>query len=117
MVELEDFIVLHERISRACQKYVAGGGKIASSPVVDGEACPMQAVAMEGPGAFGMMWFPWDVGPAQVLGISREWVWNFICGFDGKPAGLYHMSGKDGVPSVPELYDLGALMRSELIAP
>lgn len=115
MVELEEYIRVHERILRACRAYQATGGKITSSPLFDGEACPMQAVCMERAGGFGLMWYPWDVGPAHELGISREQVWNFICGFDGKSAGSYHMSGKDGVPSVPELYDLGAFMRTELL--
>ena len=58
----------------------------------------MQAVCTEKVGAFGLMWFPWDEGPAHELGIPREQVWNFITGFDGAEPGQYHMSGAPGAP-------------------
>ena len=115
MVELEDYIRVHERILRACRAYQATGGKITSSPLFDGEACPMQAVCMEKAGGFGLMWYPWDVGPAHELGISREQVWNFICGFDGLEPGAYQLSGKDGSASEPPYFHLGATLRDELL--
>ena len=112
---MADVVALHDRLLDACRKQQAKGQVIASCPVLDGECCPLQAVALEEAGSFGLMAYPWEAGPCKMLGISREQAWNFLCGFDGKEPGAYQMSGRDGVPSDLQFYTLGVLMREELL--
>jgi hypothetical protein len=111
---------LKARILRACRVMEAKGHKVVATPAgIDGEFCPMQAVCMEKVGGWGLMWYPWDEGPMKELGISREEVWNFIEGFDGKKPGTYKGSGIaaliSGMPTHPVLYHLGQELRLELL--
>lgn len=110
-----DLVALHDKLLVASRRQQAKGQKIVSCPVIDGECCPLQAVALEQAGSFGLMAYPWESAPCLMLGISREQAWNFLCGFDGKISGAYQMSGKDGVPSQPEFFTLGTLVRAELL--
>jgi hypothetical protein len=113
---MSKILEVHDTLLSAARKLQAEGSKIVRQPVLDGECCPVQALALARHGSFGLMGYPWDRLPALELGITRDQLWNVIAGFDDRPPGSYTgTGGKEDGPSHPDFYQLGQLLAAELL--